>query len=221
LNKQISKLMKGLNEATEVRQGDSAENEKAVALATAAIHDVKRALQVLQNFYKGSSLSQTSYAYVPKNADRSGKSVDDLAPETFDSKYEKKSSEATGVLGLLDVILSDFERAKKKATVSEDEQQEEFTKFKKAATDDVTALKKKMKTNEGDLTDKQTELLSQIKSRKDGKELLTSAEKQLEGLKAMCIDGAEDGSDRAEKRMEEIESLKEGIKLLESWQQEA
>merc|ERR1719433_1804347 len=83
---------------------------------------VEFALRVLRDFYERSSLAQERASYVPPDSDRSGKTVDDLAPEGFDSsKYAGRQDSAGGIIGLLEVILSDFDRTG--TTVEEDEKE--------------------------------------------------------------------------------------------------
>merc|ERR1719443_884822 len=79
---EISELNKSLNEATQLRGKEKAENTKTLADATAGLAGVKKAMKILKDFYDNAFI-QTQKKYVPPNSDASGKTVGDLAPATF------------------------------------------------------------------------------------------------------------------------------------------
>merc|ERR1719217_1502010 len=82
------------------------EMTKALAHATAGLAGVKQAIKILKDFYEGTGLLQ----YTPPNAGADGKTVGDMAPDTgFDSDYSGNQDAASGIMGQLDVIMSDFE----------------------------------------------------------------------------------------------------------------
>merc|ERR1719359_402412 len=112
LEVEIADLYKALNEATDLRKAEKATNEKTIADATAGLNAVKAAIKVLEDFY--SSLIQTSAktSYKPPKGDADGNTVGDLAPDTgfsSDEDYEGNQDAASGILGLMAVIESDFE----------------------------------------------------------------------------------------------------------------
>merc|ERR1719197_531262 len=89
LSAEIAELHKALNEATELRMSEKADNEKTLAEAGAGKEAVELALKVLKDFYEGGA-SLLQGGYVPPNADRDGKSVTDLAPEGWKGEYKGK-----------------------------------------------------------------------------------------------------------------------------------
>merc|ERR1719263_830763 len=107
LAQQISELNKALLEATELRASERADNKKTIADAGAGKDAVEFALTVLKEFYEGAA---GFVQYVPPDSDREGNTVGDLAPEAFEGHYHGKQSSAKGIIGILEVILSDFER---------------------------------------------------------------------------------------------------------------
>merc|ERR1719375_1327627 len=80
LEVEIANLYKALNEATELRNSEKAENEKTVADATAGLNAVKAAIKVLEDFY--GSFIQIKASYKPPKGDADGNTVGDLAPDT-------------------------------------------------------------------------------------------------------------------------------------------
>merc|ERR1712228_1000306 len=105
LSKQIAANDKALLEATELRQKEKGENEDTIESTETGKEGVEFALKTLKDFY-GSFLQKSKY--VPPNSDSSGNTVGDLAPEVFDSDYEGQKSSSGGIVGMLEVILSDF-----------------------------------------------------------------------------------------------------------------
>merc|ERR1719220_1155061 len=79
--------------------------------ATVGKDAVEFALKTLKDFYDKGALVQKRTSYVPPDSDRSGKTVEDLAPEGFDSsEYKGRQDNSKGIVGLLEVILADFDR---------------------------------------------------------------------------------------------------------------
>merc|ERR1719311_1572637 len=106
LLQEIADLEKGLSEATTLRANENAENTKTLTDATAGLAGVKQAIKILKDFYEGAGFLQ----YTPPNAGADGKTVGDMAPDTgFDSDYSGNQDAASGIMGQLDVIMSDFE----------------------------------------------------------------------------------------------------------------
>merc|ERR1719356_487138 len=121
LNKAIAELKKALLEATELRAEGKAENEKTIAMATEGKEAVVMALDILKEFYDNAFVQTRKY--VPPDSDREGNTVGDLAPEVFEKKYHGAQAEAGGIVGILEVILSDFERTIAKTTQDEEDAQ--------------------------------------------------------------------------------------------------
>ncbi|CAK0831795.1 unnamed protein product [Prorocentrum cordatum] len=94
LSKEQASLIKSMGEATEVRSKEKAANEEAIADSKAGAEAVKQALVILQEFYssQGSSLLQDQ------------KQVPEMAA------YTGMQSAKGGVIGMLEVIETDFMR---------------------------------------------------------------------------------------------------------------
>jgi len=217
LQKDIAELNKGLLEATELRNEDKAENTKTISMSKEGAEAVKMALGLLQEFYNKAALAQTG-KYVPPKADRNGNTVGDLAPEAFDSNYRGSQAESKGIVGILEVILSDFERTEKKTTDEEKDSQEAFDTLEKDTKDDVKKKQESIKTKEGELADTKSDILDQRQAHSDAKDLHESSQASLESLEAMCVKGEETWEERKQKREEEIEALKQAMDILDNWQ---
>ena len=65
------------------------------------------------------------------------KTVSDLAPGTFEGAYEGKQQRSKGVLGMLNVIKSDFECTISTTEEAESDAETEFQEFKTVADGNV------------------------------------------------------------------------------------
>merc|ERR1719310_406178 len=100
----------------------------------------KTALEILQQFYENAFVQKGKY--VPPKSDREGNTVGDLAPEAFSGEYKGAQSESTGIVGILEVILSDFERNSKTTQKADDDSQEAFDQVEKDTNEDVDKKEK-------------------------------------------------------------------------------
>merc|ERR1719359_1521326 len=125
LTTEIAELSDSLAKITKARKDESAENEATISEAKEGKEAIEEAIDVLSKFYKTAEKAAAA-SFVQRKA--SG--VDDDAPDAgFDEKSKGGQSASTGILGMMDVIKSDFER-----TISETEKQEkeanrEFLEF--------------------------------------------------------------------------------------------
>merc|ERR1719498_1013076 len=145
LNEQIAQLKKELNEATELRNDAAEENAETIRMATEGEGAVTKALSLLKGFY---GFAQTG-KYVPPNADRSGNTVGDLAPEFATEKYEGAGEESKGNVGILEVILSDFQGTIKQTKSDERESKSAFGDVEKDTNAAISKKQKRIKKAEG------------------------------------------------------------------------
>merc|ERR1719375_1146372 len=108
LTSEIAELNKSLNEATQLRGKEKAENTKTLADCTAGLAGTTKAMKILKEFYDNAFI-QTGSSYKPPKGDASGNTVGDLAPDTFSGDFAGNQDAASGIIGQLDVIKSDFE----------------------------------------------------------------------------------------------------------------
>eukprot|EP00929_Paragymnodinium_shiwhaense_P035264 TRINITY_DN1905_c0_g2_i1.p1 TRINITY_DN1905_c0_g2~~TRINITY_DN1905_c0_g2_i1.p1 ORF type:complete len:690 (-),score=295.61 TRINITY_DN1905_c0_g2_i1:185-2254(-) len=213
----IANLNKALNEATELRQSESAENQNTVSTAKEGKAGTELALKILNDFYAaagGASFAQ----YTPPNADRSGKTVGDLAPSTFSEENKGSQSEAKGIVGLLEVILSDFDRTIETVSSEETTAQEDFDTFKGASEADISSKTKDKETKEARVVAIGDETVTNTDNLKEQNDKLQTSKDSLAALKKECVDGEETYAERVAKRQKEIEALKEAQNILENWQ---
>jgi hypothetical protein len=212
LSKEIASLHKALNEMTELRNEEKAQNEKVISETEAGAEMVGEALEILKKYYEG----QGEFLQQP---DRDGATVDDLAPESpFEEEYHGNQEASKGILGILEVIKSDFERTK---TTTEDEEtasQEAFEEEEKNMNNEIDDKKEEKEGLESDVKNAESDLTGYKDDEKDAIKMHGEALKELEALKPACIDGEESYEQRRAEREKEIEALKQALDILENWQ---
>jgi len=212
---EIAKLMKALSEATELRVDEKEDNDQTVKGAEAGKDAVEFALKVLKEFYDNAFVQ--TQKYVPPDSDRSGKTVGNLAPEIFDAGYHGRQDSSNGILGLLEIILSDFDRTDATVTDQEKSSVEKFEEYKKATEEDIEAKKEDKKKKEANIVSLTDELTELEDDKKTTSEALKDAKEQLATLSKTCVEGEETYEERVAARQKEIEALKNAQQILEDW----
>jgi len=219
LSKQIAENEKAINEATVLREAEHAENQKTIDDATVGKEDVELAIKILSEFYaaQGGKALLQAMRYTPPNSDREGKTFADRAPTTSFDNYEGKQSESKGIIGLLQVILADFERTISTVEEEEGEAEEKHSDFVTQTNEDSASKKADIETKEGQLETLADELVTAKDEQMDAEKALKLAQEELVKLEKLCVAGAESYEEKVEKRKQEIEALKQALEIFENW----
>lgn len=121
LTQEIVEIDAAVAKATEQRAAEKEKNTVTIADAQAAIEAVTQATSVLKEFY-----AKAAQATALTQMQTAGPADD--APETFDKPFTGVGGEG-GVVGMLEVVLSDFERLESDTTQGEATAQSEFDQF--------------------------------------------------------------------------------------------
>uniref|UniRef100_A0A7S1FBN6 Uncharacterized protein n=1 Tax=Noctiluca scintillans TaxID=2966 RepID=A0A7S1FBN6_NOCSC len=198
----IEQLNAAVNEGTAQRTKDSAINAQTVEDAKAAEEAVEQALAILQEFYEkaGTATALTQQQPAP--------------PPTWTKAYTGMQENNGGVIGMLQVILSDFMKLAADTVSQEEADQREFEVFIEDSR--VAQLEK-----EKDINSKNTLIDKQSTHKDESEQDLRTAQKQLdaaldyfEKLKPTCINTDMSFEERQRRRDEEIQSLKEALRIL-------
>merc|ERR1719337_530515 len=111
LTKAVAELDKAVAEATQIRAEEKEKNEATIKDAQEAQTAVAQATEVLKEFYAKAGEATSLIQQQPE------------APEIFDEAYTGMQSENGGVVGMLEVIESDFARLEAETTASEAQSQ--------------------------------------------------------------------------------------------------
>jgi len=200
LTEAVAELDAAMAKATKLRQEEKATNTQTMEDAAQAQTAVAQALVVLKDFYAKAG-DATALLQQP-------------APEIFDKPYKGMQSENGGVVGMLEVIESDFARLEAETRAAEATAQKEYDTF---MTDSKVDKAAKVKDIEHKTAKKQDEEQALTVKRED----LEGTQKELDAalayfdkLKPSCVDAGVSYEARVGRRGEEIESLQEALKIL-------
>jgi len=192
LSGQLAELNAAVVEATSIRQEEKTKNTETITEAKAASSAVQKALGVLQDFYDKAAGASLVQVQAPVQASAGG-----------------------GVIGMLEVILSDFERLEANTKIAEETAQKEFEKF----TNESSMDKAVKDTQVNNMSEEKTQLdVDNATAQKDLESTqseLDAALEYYEKLKPSCVQEVESYEDRVARRKEEIESLKDALKILD------
>merc|ERR1719487_1390940 len=114
---------------------------------------------------------------------------------------------AGGVVGMLEVIQSDFVRLETETTSAEDKAAKAFTQFSRDSSKDKAVKSADQKNKLNTKTEKESDLESAKKDLAGNQEELDAALAYFEKLKPCCVEAGESYEERVARRKEEIESL--------------
>merc|ERR1719456_994076 len=205
-----------LNKAKKHRQEEKKEYEWTVEEATAGLAGVKRAIKLLKEFYENAFVQKYD-PFRAEGAGADGKTVGDMAPDAgFDDEYHGNQAASKGIIGLLEVIQSDFERTIKTTEDEEAEAQEEHDGFVKDTDTNIDEKETEKDNKEGEKKDTEANNVERKDDRGDAKQMKEESLEELEKLKPQCIDTGLSWEERTKKREQEIEALKEALNILDT-----
>jgi chromosome segregation ATPase len=203
LNTELVEISKAVAEAVEVRATESKKNKETVEDAEKAQTATAQALSVLKDFY-AKAATATALVQAPE--------ID--APETFDAPYTGMAS--GGVVGLLEVVASDFARLEAETKAAEEDAVTAHGRFMAESSKDKAV-------KEADLAHKEKSKVAKESDLEDTKADLAGTQQELdaalvyyEKLKPSCQDATVTYDDRVSKREEEIKALKQALQILSS-----
>jgi len=202
LAKAVAELDAAMAKATTLRQEEKVTNKATIKDSKEAQTAVAQALTVLREFYEKAGEATALLQQQPES------------PEIFDKPYKGMQAENGGVVGMLEVIQSDFARLESDTKASEASAQKEYDEF---MTDAKVDKEKKSTDIEHKTAKKQDETQALTVKNED----LEGTQKELDAalayfdkLKPSCVDAGVSYDDRVSRRKEEIESLQEALRIL-------
>jgi len=200
LTTSVAELDAAMATSTSLRNEEKTKNTETIGDSQEAQTAVAQALTVLKEFYAKAAES-TAFAQTKD-------------PEIFEDEYKGMASSGGGVVGMLEVIESDFARLEADTKAAEASAQKEYDEF--------------MTDSQVDKAEKATSIEHKTAKKQDEEQALTTNREDLEGtqkeldaalayfdkLKPSCVDSGVSYEDRVARRKEEIESLQEALKIL-------
>jgi hypothetical protein len=226
LAQEIADLQKALNEETELREDESAKNTKTIEEAKIGLEAVEGAIKVLNAFYNPSLLQQNPAPaaegyerFSAEGAGSDGKTVDDMAPsgegDFGTEEYGGKSDSSKSIIALLEQIKEDFSENVDDTGKAEDDAQAAYDTFKDESETSIKDKGTLKETKEKEKTEAELDITTAEDDLKKQKELLKAALEELEKLKPVCVETGASWEERTARREQEIEALKEALKILQ------
>jgi len=202
LTQAIADLDAAMSTATELRNNEKAKNIETIADSKEAQTAVAQALAVLKDFY---AKAATATSFVQGRED----------PTIFESEYKGMQNSKGGVVGMLEVIESDFARLEAETKSAEASAQKEYDEF----MDDSASDKAKKATDIEHKTAKKQDESQALQTAQEDlagtQEELDAALQYFDKLKPSCVDAGVSYEDRVARRKEEIESLQQALEILD------
>merc|ERR1719326_1438758 len=199
LEKELGEIAAAQKKATEMRQEQAAAWAAAKADYEQGLEGVGMALQVLRDYYAEKDESAELF----------------LQGRMGEKKHSKATGASTGIIGMLEVVESDFSKLLAEGNAAEAMAVEEYEKLTNdnaiATTEKETAVKYKVKDS------KETEAM--LAGLKEDKETASKEYDAImeywEKLQPMCIAKPEPYEERKRRREAEIAGLKQALTILE------
>ena len=211
LEKEIQDLKDRREEATKIRKEEHEENAATVLEADAGLEAVSQAIDILDKFYKTVAKTKVDLSLTQEDPVAPGAGFD------IGEAYTGAGGEAGGILGMLDVIKSDFERTtsvtQKAEKAAESEFQDFMTESGKSKVEKEMAFSQKTDQRDATVQD----LAEADENLKAESKLLNLAIGELLDLKPTCIDTGMSYDERVSRREDEIEGLKKALCVLKAY----
>merc|ERR1719207_177469 len=208
LTKEIDELEAALEKTTKERNDESAENAATVSEAQEGQAAVEQAIGVLEKFYKTAAKAEV---FVQVSA----KQVPDMPDAGFSGANKGSQSASTGILGMLDVIKSDFVRTIKETEKAEKAAAKEFMEFETTTKVSLGTKTVTKDAKDGELAETNASIDEDNTNLVDEQSLLDKSIQEIVELQPACVETGMSYEDRVAKREQEIESLKEALCTLD------
>lgn len=208
LTESLGKLRDDLNTTTIQRGEERDANLDTVNKAKKALPSVRMAINLLKIFYKQAAKAKVLLQASPVDEDTNGAG--------FAGVYKGKQTSSEGIIGLLKVIESDFDRTIRMTEASEQKAHEEFVVFDRTSRADISGKETKKELDQEDLKTTLNAIAEKTEDLQSAQDLLDQALYIIMELKPTCIDTGMSYEDRAQKRVEEISALKNAVCILDS-----
>jgi hypothetical protein len=199
LQAELAEIAKTQAEMDDIRGEQKAAYDKAVAELTLGLEGVRKALTVLRNYYQGGGASL----------------IQDEQPAK-PVKFEKATGAGDSIIGILEVVESDFakEMAKEEAQESDAKTLYDKTTQENKVSTTMKQQDVKYKVQEFKGLDKAIADMTSEKATKDSQ--LKAVLEYYDKVKDRCIAKPESYEERKARRESEIAGLKEALSILET-----
>jgi outer membrane murein-binding lipoprotein Lpp len=231
--KGAASLTASLEKANTLRAAEKVENEESIEEAKTGKTAVEQAMTVLDRFFKTAAKGEGAATTMPGATTTAAATTTVAAvlvlqqtkadpfgdaPEAgFEGgeSYTGAQGAGTGIIGMLDVIKSDFTRTIEQTTADEEKAVTENRDLNTASTISINekttaATTKNRYKDEAEVKKEDSEMHLKTETEK-----VEAETKILEGLQKTCVDTGMTYAERKGRREQELESLKKALEILD------
>jgi len=206
---ELSELEAAMTKAADLRTKEKEKNAVTIKEAKEAQEAVAQALQVLKEFYAKAS-DATALVQTKERAQRA-------QPEVFgDEPYTGMGGESGGVIGMMEVIESDFARLEAETTSAEEASKKEYDEFMEDSKMDKASKEAAVKQKTSKKSSQAQELSAADGDLQNTQKELDAANAYYEKLRPDCVDTGKSYAERKAQREQEMKDLKEALEMLEN-----
>jgi hypothetical protein len=210
LKTDMSELTEMMTNSTALREQEKTESTAAIAEAQEGVTAITEALRILTEYYGTAANAEVSLIAASDST-----AAAQLPDAGFEDVYTGDLGNG-GVIAMLEVLKSDFERTITMTTEAEKTAESDYNKEQTAAGASLAEKEVALKERQSQLSDadiEDQEFRTQMKSQQES---LDKALDELDALQPACFDGGMTAEERKLKREEEISALKEALDILDN-----
>merc|ERR1719183_451275 len=210
---------KSLSAKALVLEAEKAENKQVLEDSREGLTAVEKAMATLKKFYgKASRANQSGYVGLTQtDAEQSPVAVDMAGAGVSGAQgnYEGNQHAGGGIIGMLEIIVSDFKRSIEMVENAEKESYTEYSAYNKEAKASMMSKETGLENAKDDLQIVSGDLVATLNKLKDNQKLLDMSLQALETLRPACVDTGMSWEEKVARRDAEIQALKDALAVFD------
>lgn len=216
LDAEIAALQEELDFATEYRGEEKEENAAIIKEAQDSREAVAEAMDILSKFYKTSAKASVSLLMKSREA-MARQNPDADAPDAgFEGAYTGAQGASVGVMGMLEVVKSDFERTAAETEKAEEAAAQDFLEYETTAKASLATKGVAQQERSAALNASEAALAADKEGLLGAQGAFDKALEELAALHPACVGEPMSAEERKQRREEEMGALREALCILDS-----
>lgn len=216
---EMDDVKSALNHTEVMREQEKEQNAATISEAEQGRDAVNEAKTILTQYYgaaaKGVTTDGGAASLLQLHTNK--KREEPAAPDAgFDGEYTGAQAASGGVVGMLEVIIADFERQIKDAEAAEKKGEADLLEMQTVSGASLAEKEEVSKAHASALSEAEAEYEEDEATLASNQERLDKALGELDALYKACFDGGETAEERKAKRDEEMAALKQALCILDS-----
>merc|ERR1711865_1042904 len=139
------------------------------------------------------------------------------APKMAEEEYAGAQDSAKGIIGMLEVCKTDFERTSSSTVAAEEAAETDFGKFKEETEESIESKMTIKQEKSDSIVEVKADMVEQKDELAGANRRSSTALAALDKMRELCDLDGESATNRNKQRLAEIESLKEAQEILDNW----